>query len=78
MKAMIKAGQAWHHGTVKGSRVHAVPDPYPGYEGGAFQFHPALCGAAPTGRSYGWFEAGDEPVTCQKCLRRLAQARVEG
>ncbi len=74
MKPMIKAGQAWHHGKIKGTTVHVVPDPYPGFQSGGPQFNPALCGAAPAGRSYGWIDAPvTMPVNCPKCLRRLAQ-----
>lgn len=57
----------------QGSIVHAVPgNPQNGFWG-----TPALCGAVPGKKGYGWANGFDPDVevqvTCPKCLKKLQQ-----
>jgi hypothetical protein len=52
----------------RGARYHAVPlmgDDYTSR---------ALCGAKPGRRSAGWQDPSAHPVTCPRCLARIAKA----
>ena len=54
-------------GHLSGKIVHAVL----GGEVNGFWGTPALCGATPGKRGYGWTSESQEKITCEKCLKRL-------
>ena len=55
----------------KGSVIHAVPHSDMLVKNG-WCLDSAICGAKPGPRSAGWSHRADQPITCPKCLRKLA------
>jgi hypothetical protein len=65
----VKAGRCYNGAhRDRGQVVHAVPS-LPKTSGGCW-FDKAVCGAQPSGRSYGWDNTTLE-INCPKCLKKI-------
>jgi hypothetical protein len=66
----VKAGRCYNGAhRDRGQVVHAV-EPLSDTSSGCW-FNKAICGAQPSGRSYGWDNTSSK-VNCTKCIKRLS------